>query len=128
MKNRNEKLILLSLSIFMILVWGLLQFDFGNANVTTKAFSIIFTILFSIWLSEVHYFESIKKNEMLCWLLAGPVFYILLALIRFDARNIGILLMLSALFIIPFIMKKYFYRLAFLLGSLPVSFLIYYYL
>lgn len=54
MKNRNEKLILLSLSIFMILVWGLLQFDFGNANVTTKAFSIIFTILFSIWLSEVH--------------------------------------------------------------------------
>jgi hypothetical protein len=67
MKNIKEKGILLSFSVFMIVIWGMLQFDIGNVTVSTKAFSIIFTILLSIWISEVQYFSDLNSRVKL-WL------------------------------------------------------------
>lgn len=127
MKNIKEKLILLSLSIFMVLVWGLLQFDIGNVSDRTKAFSIIFTIILSIWISEVHYLSDLNKREKLLWLLVGPIFYILLATFRLNFQFGGTLLMLSAVFIVAFVIKQSAYKVTLLLSSLPISLLFYYY-
>ena len=127
MKNIKEKLILLSFSVFMIVIWGMLQFDIGNVTVSTKAFSIIFTILLSIWISEVQYFSDLNRRVKLQWLLAGPIFYILLALMRLNFEFVGTLFMLSAVFVVAFILKKSAYRVSFILCSLPISLLFYYY-
>ncbi|MCA0334752.1 MAG: hypothetical protein LCH44_12475 [Bacteroidetes bacterium] len=127
MKNIKEKGILLSFSVFMIVIWGMLQFDIGNVTVSTKAFSIIFTILLSIWISEVQYFSDLNSRVKLQWLLAGPIFYILLALMRLNFEFVGTLFMLSTVFVVAFILKKNVYRVSFILCSLPISLLFYYY-
>ena len=127
LKNIKEKGILLSFSVFMIVIWGMLQFDIGNVTVSTKAFSIIFTILLSIWISEVQYFSDLNSRVKLQWLLAGPIFYILLALMRLNFEFVGTLFMLSTVFVVAFILKKNVYRVSFILCSLPISLLFYYY-
>ena len=127
LKNIKEKGILVSFSVFMIVIWGMLQFDIGNVTVSTKAFSIIFTILLSIWISEVQYFSDLNSRVKLQWLLAGPIFYILLALMRLNFEFVGTLFMLSTVFVVAFILKKSAYRVSFILCSLPISLLFYYY-
>ena len=127
LKNIKEKGILLSFSVFMIVIWGMLQFDIGNVTVSTKAFSIIFTILLSIWISEVQYFSDLNSRVKLQWLLAGPIFYILLALMRLNFEFVGTLFMLSTVFVVALILKKNAYRVSFILCSLPISLLFYYY-